>query len=282
MKQERSFTRKDGRQFDEMRPIKVQCDLYGYAHASVLLEIGFTKVLASVSLQTGVPQFLKGQRTGWLTAEYAMLPCSTRQRTNRDSSQAKANARSLEISRIIGRSFRSVVDLSLLPDKTIYIDCDVLQADGGTRVASITAASLALSIAVRRWIRDSVIEQNILKESIVAMSVGLVNGKAFLDLTQEEDNAATADWNFVTTKSGKLIEIQGTAEKEPISCEEFDDLKKLGLQGATAVLVESEEQLLQNPSIKKLFESIDLLSSPAPSSKKEKSSLFSIGARISN
>ncbi len=280
MKQEHSFLRKDGRQLDEMRPVKVQCDLYGYAGASILLEIGSTKVLASVSLQTGVPQFLKGQRTGWLTAEYAMLPCSTRQRTNRDNSQAKANARSLEISRIIGRSFRSVVDLSLLPDKTIYIDCDVLQADGGTRVASITAASLALSVAVRRWVRDSIIQQNILRESIVAMSVGLVNGRVCLDLTQEEDNLATADWNFVVTRSGKLIEIQGTAEKEPISCEEFDALKALGLQGAAMVLMQGEEQLMQNQSIKKLFETV--MSDVTPLKKEKSSSLFSIGARISN
>lgn len=280
MKQEHSFVRKDGRNFDELRNVRVQCDLFGYAGASVFLEIGSTKVLASVSLQTGVPQFLKGQRTGWLTAEYAMLPCSTRQRTTRDSSQAKANARSLEISRIIGRSFRSVVDLSLLPDKTIYIDCDVLQADGGTRVTSITAASLALSIALKRWARDGVVAHNVLREPITAMSVGFVNGKACLDLTQEEDNLASADWNFVVTKSGKLIEIQGTAEKQPISCEEFDELKLLGLAGAATVFMKAEEQLMQNPAIKKLFE---VSESDLSQTKKEKNpSLFSIGARISN
>lgn len=278
MKQERSISRKDGRQPHEMRTIKVQSDLYGYSTASVFLEIGSTKVLASVSLQTGVPQFLKGQRTGWLTAEYAMLPSSTRQRTNRDGSQAKPNARSLEISRIIGRAFRSVVDLSLFSDKTIYIDCDVLQADGGTRVACITAASLALSIAARRWVRDSILEQNILREPIVATSVGLVNGSACLDLSQEEDSAATADWNFVVTKSGKLIEIQGTAEKQPISCDEFDELKKLAMQGAQILLAQAEEQLLQNQAIKKLFDTIE----QGPLVKKEKTSPFSIGARFNN
>ncbi len=281
MKQEVLFHRKDGRSCDKMREVKVQCDVFGYGSASVLLEVGSTKVLASVSLQNGLPQFLKGQKVGWLSAEYAMLPCSTRQRTQRDSNQMKSNARSSEISRIIGRSFRSVVDLTLLPDKTIYIDCDVLQADGGTRVACITAASLALSIAVRRWIRDSIIGQNLIKESIVAMSVGMVDGKPYLDLTQEEDNVASADWNFVITKSAKLIEIQGTAEKQPISCDEFEDLKKLAIAGATGFLARCEEQLLQNDPVKKLFDSVD--AEYVAATKKEKPfSSFSLGARLSN
>lgn len=275
MKQELLYPRKDERSFDEIRSINVQVDTYGYATASVLLEIGLTKVLASISLQTGVPQFLKGQRTGWLTAEYAMLPCATRQRTNRDSSQMKSNARSIEISRIIGRAFRSVVDMNAFPDKTIYIDCDVLQADGGTRVACITAASLAFMVAVKRWQRDGIIKTNILREPISAISVGMVNANPCLDLTQEEDNAATADWNFVITQSGKLIEIQGTAEKQPISCDEFEQLKKLALKGSSDFFARAEQLMLAQDHIKRLFES-----KMVTADKEQRAGLFSIASRV--
>jgi ribonuclease PH len=193
--------------------------------------MGNTKVLASVNLQNGVPQFLKGTNRGWLTAEYAMLPSSTRGRTVRESSQQRRNARSIEISRLIGRSLRCAVDLNSIGERTIFIDCDVLQADGGTRTAGITAANIALEVAVERWLQSGKIKKNILVESIAAISVGVVDGKIYLDLSQYEDNAAEVDFNFVLTRSGKVIEIQGTSEKIPLSWENFDQIKQYALEG---------------------------------------------------
>ncbi len=225
--------RSDGRAIDQLRSISVQHDVLGYAHSSVLFSIGNTKVLASVTLQVGVPLFLRGQRTGWLTAEYAMLPCSTQKRIMRESSQSHKNARSVEISRLIGRCLRTVVDLDLLGEKTIIIDCDVLQADGGTRVACITAASLALSVAARRWIDTAILEHNVVKDCVAAISAGMINEVSLLDLSFQEDNQIDADFNFVMTKSGKLIEVQGTAEKKPLAWQHFDLLKELACKGIT-------------------------------------------------
>ncbi len=228
---ENKFVRPDERKNNELRNIKVTYDTLGYAQASVLLELGKTKVLASITLQYGVPQFLRGQQTGWLTAEYAMLPCSTHKRINRESSQQKRNSRSVEISRLIGRSFRSVVDLDAIKEKTIIIDCDVLQADGGTRVACITAANLALNLAAKRWVEAKITPHNIVKEEIAALSAGLINDNVCLDLSYEEDSVADADFNFVLTKSGKLIEIQGTAEKSPLNWNTFETFKDLVSNG---------------------------------------------------
>lgn len=251
--------RNDGRTCDQVRPLVITYDPFGYADASVLLEMGGTKVLASINLQNGVPQFLKGTNRGWLTAEYAMLPSSTRGRTMRESSQQRRNARSLEISRLIGRSLRCAVDLSSLGERTIYIDCDVLQADGGTRTASITAASLALEIAVERWLQSGQIKKNILIESIAAISVGIVSGRIYLDLAQYEDNVAEVDFNFVLTRSGKVIEIQGTSEKKPLSWENFDQVKQYALQGVETLFAAAASKPF------------------AP----KKKSLFSIGNRLS-
>jgi ribonuclease PH len=223
--------REDGRSFTQLRPIKLKYDSLGYADASVLIETGQTKVLVSITLQDGVPPFLKGQKTGWLTAEYAMLPCATQKRTKRDSSQQQRNSRSIEISRLIGRTLRSVIDLSKLGERTIMIDCDVLQADGGTRVASITATSFALNLAINRWIEAKILNENILKELVAGISVGKVEGNLVLDLSYIEDSNAEVDFNFIITESGRLIEIQGTAEKSPISWQEFESLKNLATDG---------------------------------------------------
>lgn len=212
-----------------LRTIKLEYDPFGYADSSILFAQGKTKVLVSVTLQDGVPQFLRGQKVGWLTAEYNMLPCATHKRTKRDSSQAQKNSRSVEISRLIGRSIRSVIDLSTIGEKTIIIDCDVLQADGGTRVACITAASLALKVAINRWISSEIIKENILKEEIAAISVGMVNGEFVADLSYIQDSNADADFNFILTRSEKLIEVQGTAEKSPILWENFEKLKNLAI-----------------------------------------------------
>lgn len=239
-----SMQRKDGRATDQLRSISVQYDVLGYANASVFFSLGNTKVLASVSLQVGVPPFLRGQQTGWLTAEYAMLPCSTQKRINRESSQAHKNSRSVEISRLIGRCLRTVVDLDQLGEKTIIVDCDVLQADGGTRVACLSAASLALNAAAQRWVDVSLLEENVVRDSVAAISVGFINNTACLDLSFEEDNHVDADFNFVMTASGKLIEVQGTAEKEPLSWGNFDGLKDLAIKGISDIFAATSRFVL--------------------------------------
>ncbi|MBD3273619.1 ribonuclease PH [Candidatus Dependentiae bacterium] len=258
-----------GRANNKVRPIILKYDTFGFASSSVLLSIGRTKVLVSVTLQNSVPRFLKGQKKGWLAAEYAMLPCATKKRTTREGSQGYKSSRSVEISRLIGRCFRSVVDLEVFSDKTIMIDCDVLQADGGTRVACITAASVALKLAEKRWLENQIIEQSFLKEEIAAISVGLVDNKAYLDLDFYLDSNAQADFNFVFTKSEKLIEVQGTAEKEPISFEQFENLKKLALNG-----------------VKQIFSVIDSNGNKKNTAKiginRSKTSMFSLGNRINN
>lgn len=225
------ITRQDGRACDQMRQAKIFFDVLGYADASVLFELGNTKVLTSITLQTTVPSFLKGQRTGWLSAEYAMLPCATQQRTMRESSQVQRNARSVEISRLIGRCLRTCISLEALGERTILVDCDVLQADGSTRVSAITAASLALEQAINRWYNNKIIEKNIFKHAIAAVSVGMINDTICLDLNYEEDSKADADFNIIMTKNSNIIEIQGTAEKTPISWDQFEQLKKLATKG---------------------------------------------------
>ncbi|QQR48577.1 ribonuclease PH [bacterium] len=221
----------DGRAVDQVRSVKTYYDLIGFADASILFELGKTKILVSVTLQDGVPRFLKGQKTGWLNAEYAMLPCSTQQRIQREIIAGKRNSRNVEISRLIGRCLRTVVDLDLIPDKTINIDCDVLQADGGTRVACITAASLALNVAANRWRERGVIRHNLIKESIAAISVGIVQKTPMIDLNYTEDSQAEADFNVVITQSGKLIELQGTAEKDPVDWSVFEQIKDIAIKG---------------------------------------------------
>lgn len=237
--------RPDGRAGNEIRPITISHDVFGYANASILFELGQTKVLASVTLQQGVPPFLKGQKVGWLSAEYSMLPSATHQRTMRESLQGKQNARNVEISRLIGRCLRSTVDLSRLGERTIIIDCDVLQADGGTRVASITAASIALEKAVQRWLDDKIINTNIFKTRIAAISVGLVNGVACSDLCYLEDSNADADFNFVVTALGDLIEVQGTSEKAPIAWSKFEELRSLAIKSINLIF----EQCSKQPSL---------------------------------
>ena len=230
-----SIPKKESKTTFSIRPINLQYDALGYADASVLFEMGQTKILTSVTLQENVPPFLRGQKKGWLTAEYCMLPCATYKRTKRESTQHNRNSRSVEISRLVGRCLRSVVNLSLLGEKTIMIDCDVLQADGGTRVASITAASLALDLAIKRWLKSEIIPENILKETIAGISVGIVNGNFLLDLSYIQDSQADADFNFILTQSGKLIEVQGTAEKKPLSWKDFEILKTIAIDGAKQI-----------------------------------------------
>ncbi len=273
----------DGRTLNQVRPINFKYDALGYADASILFEIGNTKVLVSVTLQNKVPFFLRGSGTGWLTAEYAMLPSATQKRTVRDSNQNQKNARGVEISRLIGRCLRTVVDLSNFGERTIIIDCDVLQADGGTRVACVTAASMALKLAEARWLDAGILRNNIIRDSLVAISVGRVDGQLYLDLSFDEDSRADADFNFILTESGKIIEIQGTSEKEPLDWSEFEGLKKLAINGVDFIFnflksaSNTLSKIIDEKSIK-----IEKESYRSGQNKKQnhKTPFFSIGSRL--
>ena len=223
--------RSEKRKQDEIRPIKITCGVCEYSAGSVLFEIGKTKVLCNITIQNGTPHFFQDRTSGWLTAEYSMLPAATQVRTIREASIQKRNSRSLEISRLIGRVFRTVASLNKIPQKTIFIDCDVIQADGGTRSAAITGAWLALKLAEKKWQRESVIVGSILQEDIAAISVGIKDGESLLDLDYPEDLAIDCDFNFVLTRSGSILEIQGTAEKSPLLWDNFDNMKQLALGG---------------------------------------------------
>jgi ribonuclease PH len=247
------FQRQHNRDLLYVRPIKITFDPFSYATASVLLEIGNTKVLSSVSLQPGVPQFLRAKGEGWLTAEYALLPHATTTRTVRDGAQ-RSNGRAVEISRVIGRSLRAVVDLgAIVGEKTLYVDCDVLQADGGTRVACIIAASLAIERAQAIWLSDKSIRRPLLKERIAAVSLGIIKDDVLVDPDFSEDLLLDADFNFILTQSGQLIEIQGGAEKNPISWNLFEKMRSAALV-AVAHIFRNIEIVLQKTPLKNVQE----------------------------
>ncbi len=226
----------DGRAFDEIRKIKITENISLNADGSVFFEMGNTKVICTVVLQDGVPHFLKGKGQGWLTAEYALLPASTDVRVQRDSVTLKRNNRSAEISRLIGRSLRQVIYFSLIKDKTIYIDCDVVQADGSTRVAAINGAFYALLLACKKWINKKILLKSCIKEKIVAVSVGYLNGNVLLDLDYKEDSSIDADFNFVLTHDNNIIEIQGALEKGNLTWDSVCDMKNMALNGAAQVI----------------------------------------------
>ncbi len=236
-----AFKRSDGRAYNQLRHLKLSHG-FGYAAGSTIFQIGYTKVLCSVTMQPSVPPFLKGRKTGWLTAEYAMLPTATKQRTQRPASAIKQQGRSVEISRIISRSLRTLIDLDSLGERTIMVDCDVLQADGGTRAAAITGACIALQKAQQRWLTSGTIEQPFLKDSVAAVSVGIMDGQPLLDLNFVEDSAIDGDFNFILTKSGQIVEIQGTAERSALSWDAFDSFKQLALDGVDQIFAFIEEQ----------------------------------------
>ncbi len=225
--------RADGRKNDEMRTVKITRNFIKNAEGSVLIEIGNTRVICTATIEEKIPPFLKDQKRGWITAEYGMLPRSTHTRTVRESSSGRVSGRTHEIQRLIGRSLRSVVDLEVLGERTIWIDCDVIQADGGTRTASITGSVIALHDALKHAIRNKLIEKNPLKDFIAAISVGIVNKQPLLDLTYLEDSSAEVDMNVVMTGDGRIVEIQGTAEAEPFSKNMLNillDLSEKGIQ----------------------------------------------------
>ena len=237
--------RDDGRAADQLRPISFQRRFTRYAEGSVLVCCGETKVLCNASVEERVPPFMRGEGRGWVTAEYSMLPRSTHTRSPREAVKGKLSGRTQEIQRLIGRSLRAITDLAAMGEITIQIDCDVLQADGGTRTASITGAYLALYDAFAGLVQQGVLPRIPLKDSVAAISVGLVGGKPLLDLNYAEDSAAEVDMNFVITGSGKFVEVQGTAEEEPFSAEELDILRDLALLGCSR-LRELQQQALQD------------------------------------
>lgn len=228
--------RSDGRYVNQLRPIRITHGIAGNADGSLLFELGDTRVICTVTLQDGVPHFLRGTGTGWLTAEYSLLPFATNPRNQREATVQRRNNRSIEISRLLGRALRSIIDFTKCGEKTICIDCDVIQADGSTRVAAISGAYNALLQAVVVWKQKGLIKKDIIKDSVAAVSVGWDGTRALLDLNYEEDENIVADFNFVMTGSGKMIEIQGTTEKYPIEWQAIMDMQKIAAEGVKEVL----------------------------------------------
>lgn len=268
--------RSNDRLHNQLRPIQIISDMFGYAESSVLFQIGNTKVLCSVTMQTTVPPFLKGKKTGWLNAEYAMLPTATQQRTQRTAAACKQQGRSVEISRFISRSLRAVLHLDSFGERTITVDCDVLQADGGTRAAAITGGCIALSIAQTRWLQSRIIERPFLKDEVAAISVGMMQGQPLLDLDCAEDMHIDNDFNFVITKSGAIVEIQGAAERALLSWQDFDVLKVLAIKGIDELFACNAQQ---GPVIKEANVNTSRCGSV---SEKTKLPMFSLANRLRN
>jgi ribonuclease PH len=237
--------RTNNREFDAIRPIAISPDYMEFADGSALIEMGKTKVLATATIDEKVPQFLKGSRQGWITAEYSMLPRSTEKRTNRERTPGRISGRTQEIQRLIGRSLRAVTNLGILEERTIIIDCDVIQADGGTRSAAITAGCVALALSLKKMMDNDIISQMPLKHLVSAVSVGIVGGNMLLDLDYIEDSSAETDMNVVETDSGQIVEIQASAEKAPFSKKEFTALLDLADRGIQALITAQREILKQ-------------------------------------
>jgi ribonuclease PH len=228
--------RPSGRNPDQLREIRFTCDYTKHAEGSVLVEFGDTRVLCTASVDNQVPRFLKGKNEGWVTAEYGMLPRSTHSRIGREASQGKQGGRTLEIQRLIGRSLRAAIDLKALGEYTITIDCDVLQADGGTRTASITGGFIALSLAIQKMLNQKLIKKNPLHGQVASVSVGIYNGIPVLDLDYDEDSSAETDMNVVMNEASAFIEIQGTAEGHAFRKDELDSMLELAKNGIFQLL----------------------------------------------
>lgn len=235
--------RNDGRQLNELRPVSFVRNYTKHAEGSVLVSFGDTKVLCTASVEAGVPRWLKGQGQGWLTAEYGMLPRATGTRTQREAARGKQSGRTQEIQRLIGRSLRAMLDLKKLGENTIYIDCDVIQADGGTRTASITGAAIALIDALESLQRNKKLTQDPLLGLVAAVSVGIKDGKAYLDLNYLEDSTCDTDLNVVMIQAGGFIEIQGTAEDKPFTRDEADAMLALADAGIRS-LIDAQQKAL--------------------------------------
>lgn len=224
-----TFIRIDERALDQLRETKITPNFLPHAEGSALIEVGGTKVICAATVEEKVPPFLRNKGVGWVTAEYAMLPRATNTRTNRET--LRPSGRTQEIQRLIGRSLRAVVDTSVLGERQIMVDCDVLQADGGTRCASITGACVALALAVKKLLIDGKLKRNPIISEVAAVSVGIVKGTAILDLNYAEDSTAEVDMNIVCTGTGKFIEIQGTAEREPFNRDQMNEMLMLAESG---------------------------------------------------
>ena len=228
--------RTDGRKPRQLRPLTITPSYLKTADGSVLIEVGDTKVICTAKLEERVPQFLRNSGKGWITAEYGMLPGSSQVRIGREASRGKVGGRTHEIQRLVGRSLRAIADLKRLGEKTIWVDCDVIQADGGTRTASITGAYVALREAVAAWLTKGILVADPIKDSVAAVSVGVIDGKVLLDLSYEEDSRADVDMNFVMTGSGKFVEVQGTAESAPFTGKQMERMTEIAQEGIRELL----------------------------------------------
>lgn len=236
-----SFVRTDGRAADELRLLKITPGYLPYAEGSVLIEMGQTRVVCSASVEDRVPPFLRNSGQGWITAEYSMLPRATQTRTPREVRRGGPSGRTHEIQRLIGRSLRAAADMKHLGDRTITLDCDVLQADGGTRTAAITGAYVALALAVDKLLKSGKISTNVITNEVAAISVGMVGNTALLDLKYDEDSTAEVDMNVVCTGDGRFIEVQGTAERQAFSREQMDGLLLLAEKGIQMLVSAQKE-----------------------------------------
>ncbi|MFY0545365.1 ribonuclease PH [Brevibacillus sp. H7] len=235
--------RHDGRANDQLRPVKITRNYIKHAEGSCLIEVGDTKVICTATLEDRVPPFMRGGGKGWVTAEYSMLPRATETRNPRESSKGKVGGRTMEIQRLIGRALRSVVHLEAMGERTIWLDCDVIQADGGTRTASITGAYVAMVDAMHKLVENGTWKQLPILDFLAATSVGVIEGEAMLDLNYKEDSSAIVDMNIVMTGQGKFVELQGTGEEAPFTGEQLQDMLSLGKKGIEA-LIESQKQAL--------------------------------------
>jgi ribonuclease PH len=232
-----------GRAANELRPTQIEPNFMRSATGSALISVGETRVICTASVQESVPRWMAGKGRGWVTAEYGMLPASTGERKQRDATKGRQDGRTVEIQRLIGRSLRGVVDFAALGERTIYLDCDVLQADGGTRCASITGAYVALALAVGRLLQEGKLERSPLNGSVAAVSCGMIAGAALLDLDYPEDSTAEVDANVVMTGDGGLVEVQATAERTPLSRAHLDELLALAEKGIGELRVAQDEAI---------------------------------------
>jgi len=239
--------RSDGRKHIELRPLRITPGYIKTADGSVLIEVGNTRVICTAKLEERVPPFLRNTGKGWITAEYGMLPGSSQVRIGRESVRGKIGGRTHEIQRLIGRSLRAIAALDDFGERTVWIDCDVIQADGGTRTASITGAYVALAEAVRGWIDRGIVNADPLRDAVAAVSVGIVDGKAMLDLSYEEDSQAHVDMNFVMTGAGKFVEVQGTAEGAPFTKAQMERMTELAQKGIRELLKAQKKILATLP-----------------------------------
>ena len=237
--------RPSGRKFNQLREISIEPSTLKYAEGSCLVKFGNTHVMCSASLDDSVPRFLKGKGNGWITAEYGMLPRSTKDRMNREASNGKQGGRTLEIQRLIGRSMRAALDLKALGERQIYIDCDVINADGGTRTAAITGSYIALHLAIRFMMEKKIIKTNPLITQVAAISCGIYKGRAVIDLDYAEDSTAEVDANFVFNQKGNLIEIQGPGEESDFTTEQLLEMLKIASEGCRELFRLQNQVLLQ-------------------------------------